>query len=317
MKIRLETELDWRELDAFIEGVSGATFFQSSTFLTGLEAFCGYSVLALTLREGGALAALLPFAEKRRRGFSLLECLPFGTPGGPLLAEGADPAFAEALLAAFLDKTGGRVLRASAVLPADESLDIEGPDRMITQVLDLEPGYEILAAKAVAPAKRRQVRQSGERGLLCRRSADPADLAAWHAIYLENADRWELSHPMGLDFLEHLLRDERRVELTLAEREGELIGASLDLYQGGEAYYWMGAGRREFGHLRTSAALYDARLRRACERGALRLNLGFSPDKPELFRYKRDFGGRPLACALRSRSRAGFAFLQRLRGRSA
>ena len=70
MKIRLETELDWRELDAFIEGVSGATFFQSSTFLTGLEAFCGYSVLALTLREGGALAALLPFAEKRRRGFS-------------------------------------------------------------------------------------------------------------------------------------------------------------------------------------------------------------------------------------------------------
>ncbi len=317
MEIRLETELDWRELDEFLEVAEGATCFQSSTFLWALQESYGFRVGFLVQREGGALKALLPFSERSKRGFKILECLPFGAPGGPLVAPDAEPALGRYLLDAYLSRVGGRTVSATAVLPADPSIESEADDLMLTQIVDLSPGYEALAAKAVAPAKRRQVRQSGERGVSCRRSVDPEDLRAWYAVYMENVSRWKLEYPTTYEFLERLLRDEDRVEFTVAEHEGQLVGASLDLYQCGEAYYWMGASRRELGHLRVSAALYDARMKRACERGMMRLNLGFSPGKPELFRYKRDFGGQPAGSRLLKRSVPWFTAMQRLRGRGA
>ncbi len=317
MDFRLETELDWRELDEFLDAAPGATCFQSSTFLCALQESYGFSINFLTQRRDGNLLALLPFSKRKRKSLTLLECLPFGAPGGPLLAPGADPASSDAMLEAFFAGVGGKTVSASAVLPADPELDTEGEDRMLTQVVDLSPGYEILATKIVAPAKRRQIRQSGERGITCRRSADPEDLAQWFEIYMDNIRRWKVDHPTSLEFLSRLIKDENRVEFTVAENEGRLVGASLDLYQSGEAYYWMGASRRELGNLRISAALYDARMRRACERGMKRLNLGFSPDKPELFRYKKDFGGKPVACLLRKKTLPWFSLLQGLRGRRA
>ena len=316
MNFRLETELDWRELDEFLEIVPGATCFQSSTFLSALQESYGFRIAFLSLREGATLRALLPFSQRRRRGLSILECLPFGAPGGPLLAPGVEGTVGQALMETFLSRVGGRTVSALAVMPADPDLDVEGSDRMLTQMLDLSPGYETLATKAVAPAKRRQVRQSGERGILCRRSDDPEDLKAWYSIYQENVQRWKLAYPTTLEFLLRLFEDKEHVELTLAENDGNLVGASLDLYQNDTAYYWMGASRRELGSLRISAALYDARLRRACERNMRTLNLGFSPDKPELFRYKRDFGGRPAACLLQRRTVPWFQSVQRLRRRS-
>ncbi len=317
MDFRLETELDWRELDEFLDAASGATCFQSSTFLRALQESYGFSINFLTQRRGRELRALLPFSERRRKSLALLECLPFGAPAGPLLAPDADPVLAASLLDAFFARLGGKCVSASAVLPADPSLETAGDDRMLTQLVDLSPGYETLVAKAVAPAKRRQIRQSGERGITCRRSVDPGELADWFEIYMENIRRWKVDHPTSPEFLTHLIKDEDRVEFTVAEHEGQLVGASLDLFQSGEVYYWMGASRRELGKLRISAALYDARMRRACERGMSRLNLGFSPDKPELFRYKKDFGGKPAACLLRKKTLAWFSLLQGLRGRRA
>lgn len=317
MDFRLETELDWRELDEFLEAAPGATCFQTSTFLWALQESYGYSISFLTLRRGGELVALLPFSERSRKGLAILECLPFGAPGGALLVADADPNLNSALLDAFFARTGGKTVSASAVLPADPTLETEGEDRMLTQLVDLSPGYETLATKIVAPAKRRQIRQSGERGITCRRSVDPVELADWFEIYMDNIRRWKVDHPTSLEFLTRLIKDEDRVEFTVAEHEGRLVGASLDLYQSGEAYYWMGASRRELGKLRISAALYNARMHRACERGMTRLNLGFSPDKPELFRYKKDFGGQPAACLLRKKTVAWFALLQGLRGRRA
>lgn len=317
MDFRLETELDWRELDEFLDAAPGATCFQSSTFLCALQESYGFSINFLTQRRDGNLIALLPFSERKRKSLTLLECLPFGAPGGPLLAPDADPALSAALLDAFFARVGGKNVSASAVLPADPALEIEGEDRMLTQLVDLSPGYEMLATRIVAPAKRRQIRQSGERGIICRRSVDPVELADWFEIYMDNIRRWKVDHPTSLEFLTRLIADEDRVEFTVAEHEGRLVGASLDLYQSGEAYYWMGASRRELGSLRISAALYNSRMRRACERSMKRLNLGFSPDKPELFRYKKDFGGKPAACLLRKKTVAWFSLLQGLRGRRA
>jgi len=313
---RLETELDWGELDEFLQQCPGASFYQSSTFLKALREIYGYRIAFLSARRKGKLVALLPFAERRRYGLIVRESLPFSTYGGPAQPVETEDAAASRLRDAFLAMRGVNVARLAWVGSPDPELALEGPDRMLTQIVDLAEGWAKVFER-ISPAKRRQIRQSKERGVVVERSFDPEDLRAYYPVYLENTRAWGVAKPTPLDFLQRLQSDHERTEFRIARHEGRVVGGAVDFFQGRHANYWHGSSLPSLRRLQVSAALYEARLRSACERGAADLNLGFSPDNPSLFHYKEQFGARAVACPSRAWTAPWFARIQRWRGRSA
>ncbi|MBN2171142.1 MAG: GNAT family N-acetyltransferase [Candidatus Krumholzibacteriota bacterium] len=315
MGLALERELDWEELDRFAATAPGATFYHGATWLRGLAEVYGHRPGWLTMREGGALRALLPFAETRRWGLVHRQSLPFGTYGGPLLAPGAPPALADDLAAAFLGDLGGRVLGATLVAPPDAGRpDPPGPGALlVTQILDLAPGWEAVRA-GFSQAKRRQARKAVRAGVVVTRSTDAADLREYYAIYLEHARDWGLARPTPLAHLEQLLADTVRVRFWTARREGELLGGHLNFHFRGRIVAWNGTTRKTARELAPSVALYAANLEQACAEGARSFNFGGSTGKDPLFAFKAEFGARPVGYRQRRRRAAVLALAGRLRG---
>ena len=69
VNLDLERALDWRELDEFLASARGGSFYHTSTWLRSLVTVYGYRLGFFTLREGGRLLGVLPFAESARLGF--------------------------------------------------------------------------------------------------------------------------------------------------------------------------------------------------------------------------------------------------------
>jgi len=292
-----EETLEWVELEAFLASARGATFYHSSTWLRPLEEVYGYRVGFLTLRDAGSLKGLLPFVDRSRRGLVFRESLSFGSYGGPVLAEGAEDETGRILIEALLSSRRGRCARVALFLPPDPEGDPNAPGQLPTHRVDLSPGWESLLAERVRPAKRRQIRQAREAGVTGTRSAEPADMRAYHEIYLESARHWKLSAPTPLEHLLRLQADRERVRLWTARHEGRMIGGMLTFHFGGEVTYWHGTNLREARALRPSALLYATVMETACRAGDSLFNMGASPENPGLVRFKEDFGGRATACS--------------------
>ena len=310
-----EERLDWDELEAFLVSARGATFYHSSTWLRPLEDVYGFRVGFLALRGDGQLRGLLPYAERRRLGLLFRESLSFGSYGGPLLAEGAGEEEGRLLIEAFFSDVGGRRARAVLFLPPDSGVDASAPGQLPTHRVDLSPGWESLLSDRVRSSKRRQIRQAREAGVRVDVSADPADMEAYHRIYMESARNWGLRAPTPLAHLLALQTDAQRVRLWMARHEGRAIGGMLTFHFRDEVSYWHGANLREARVLRPSPLLYASVMEAACAEGARVFNMGASPENPGLVRFKEDFGGVAVACPEMRREAPWLAALGRLRGR--
>lgn len=314
MGLALERDLDWEELDRFVATAPGATFYHGSTWLRGLAEVYGHRPGWLTLREGGDLRALLPFAETKRWGLVHRQSLPFGTYGGPLLAPDAPARLAADLEAAFLGGLGGRVLAATLVTPPDpERPAPPGAGVLVTQILDLTPGWDAIRA-GFSRAKRRQARKAARAGVVVQRSTDAADLDEYHPIYLEHAREWNLARPTPLAHLRQLVADTEHVRFWTAKREGELLGGHLNFHCRGRVVAWNGTARKAARELAPSVALYVANLEQACAEGVASFNFGGSTGIDPLFAFKAEFGARPVGYRVRAERAAALALADRLRG---
>ena len=311
MNFRLEESLDWKEVDAFLEEATGASFFHHSTWLSGLSEIYGMKISALSLRREGRLRALLPFAERSRWGLRIQESLPFGTYGGPLLAPGEKSELGEHLLEAALGRVSGRRVLARVFLKPGDKAELAS-ESLSTYRVDLREGWDEIFTKRFAAGKRRQVRQAREAGLVTGESREDRDLEEYYALYLANTKRWKLKNPVPLSLLKHLLKDESHVRLWLARHEGRIVSGMLNFQWGQEEIYWQGSSLEEARNLRPSALLYAAVLEDACRRNLDYFNLGASPNLPSLARYKMDFGAEEIPCTLLEREAPWF---RRLRSR--
>ena len=289
--------LDWDELDAFLARAEGASFYQTSTWLRSLAQVYGLTLGWYLRRAGGAIEGLLPFADSSRFGLVHRQSLPFGTYGGPALAPTADPSLREALIARFLSDLGGRRQRLSLVTPPDLAAPAgpaAAPARGATQILDLSPGWETVYAKGFAKERRRQVHKALREGDIAARSAEPADLEAYHRIYLEHARDWGLARPTPLAHLEQLVADGERVRFWVARHRGRLIGGHLNFHFRGAIIAWNGCASKAHRELAPSVMLYAMNLEQAAADGELSFNFGGSGGKDPLFAFKAAFGAQPV-----------------------
>ncbi len=298
MGLARERILDWDELDRFVHAGRGACFYHTSTWLRGLEEVYGFVVGLYTWREGGELLGLLPFVDTVRLGLRHRQSLPFGTYGGPVLAADVEGARADDLRRAFLGSLGGRVQRVTLVEPPEPAR----PDPPIpaggtllgTQILDLAPGWDEIFRQRFRKERRRQIRKAQREGVEVARTCDPADVAAYHPIYLEHARDWGLAAPTPLAHLQQLVADTEGVRFWVARHEGEIVGGHLNLHFGGMVTAWNGTARKSHRHLAPSVLLYAENLRQACEDGESHFNFGGSGANDPLFAFKAAFGAEPV-----------------------
>ncbi len=148
---------------------------------------------------------------------------------------------------------------------------------------------------------RRNIKKADKLGVTVRQGAEP-DLPAFHALYLETAER---DHFTGrpLSYFQRMwtamrAEDPDRIRLYLAEHEGDLVAATTLVRVGGHAWYSYGASSTAKREVRGSNAVQWAMVRDAKAAGATVYDLRgitdtLSEDDPNfgLIQFKLGTGG--------------------------
>ena len=176
-------------------------------------------------------------------------------------ADGADPVAAG--VAATLTRSGWRA-------PTEGEGFSAGQPRHVFQVpLEGRTQDEVLAG--FNQQWRRNVKKSAKAGVEVRQGTE-ADLAAFHALYLETAQR---DHFTGrpLSYFARMwsamrAEDPERIRLYLAEHEGDLVAATTMVRVGRHAWYSYGASSSAKRDVRGSNAVQWQMMRDAAAAGA-------------------------------------------------
>lgn len=147
---------------------------------------------------------------------------------------------------------------------------------------------------------RRNLKKAEKSGVTVR-LGDRADLAAFHAVYVETAERDEF-RPRHLGYFERywdaLSQQPDRVRLYIAEVDGEVAASTLWVRVGRHAWYSYGASTTKHRDARPSNAIQWAMLRAARDAGCHTYDLrGISDTLNEsdplfgLIRFKLGIGG--------------------------
>jgi lipid II:glycine glycyltransferase (peptidoglycan interpeptide bridge formation enzyme) len=205
-----------------------------------------------------------------------------------------------------------------------------------TVILDLgRSDAELLAA--MHHKTRYNVGLAERRGVEVVGSTDPADLATWYAIKVDN-DRRDGIVTHSRRYFEALMATARErgpeLRLLLARVEGRTVGGVIVSFCGKAARYLHGASADEMRHTMFSYALQWRAIRLARELGCTSYDLyGIPPDDDPahpmhgLYRFKTGFGGtvvhrlgcydvalrRAVYAALRLPERARYVYYKRLR----
>jgi lipid II:glycine glycyltransferase (peptidoglycan interpeptide bridge formation enzyme) len=148
---------------------------------------------------------------------------------------------------------------------------------------------------------RRNIKKAGKLGVTVRQG-DRSDLSAFHALYLETAER---DHFTGrpLSYFQRMwdamrAEDPDRIRLYLAEHEGDLVAATTMVRVGTHAWYSYGASSGAKRDVRGSNAVQWAMLRDAKAAGAMVYDLRgitdtLTDDDPHfgLIQFKLGTGG--------------------------
>lgn len=296
------------ELDDLAGAASDASFYQTSGWIAAIgAAFPHMRPRCLVARNAGAVTGYLPFFSVRRGPMQFLHSMPFGTYGGPVVD--GDEAAAGSLLDAYLNQ--GRRIGVLEVSWTDFwNRPVAGPEtveRHSTQVIDLTGGFESIWRDDFEKAKRRQARKAEREGLAVVDAGTDRDIDAFYAIYRDRIDEWGESFRYPRRFLGALLAaGGPRVKLYLVKQDGDVLGGHLNFYFKDMVTAWSGVTSSDSRSSQASTYLYSYLIKRACESGFTRYNLGSSLGKRTLEEYKAALGGKSYEyCRHRLTSRAG------------
>ncbi len=149
---------------------------------------------------------------------------------------------------------------------------------------------------------RRNIKKADKAGVAVSASTDPADLKAFHDLYVHTAERDHFTpRPLGYfrTMVEAMSAEEPdRITLWLAHHEGDLVAATIAVRVGTHAWYSYGASSTEKREVRGSNAVQWAMLRQALTAGATVYDLRgitdtLDPDDPHagLIQFKVGTGG--------------------------
>lgn len=148
---------------------------------------------------------------------------------------------------------------------------------------------------------RRNIKKADKSGVVVRQG-DRTDLAAFHRVYLETAERDNFT-PRPLEYFEQMwdamrAEDGDRMRVYLAEHEGDLVAATTWVRVGTHSWYSYGASSNAKREVRGSNAIQWQMMRDALAAGATVYDLrgitdGLSATDPEigLIQFKVGTGG--------------------------
>lgn len=176
------------------------------------------------------------------------------------------------------DETDGRALAAADVL---EALGWSQKPTTGAGFGDVQPRYVFQVPLAGRTEDdllrgfnqlwRRNIKKAASRGVSVRRG-DVSDLATFHTVYVETAQR-DKFHPRGLPYFRRMWNalsheDPDRIRLYVAEHEGQVHAATLWAKVNGHCWYTYGASTTAGRDLRPSNAIQWQMIRDAQAAGA-------------------------------------------------
>jgi hypothetical protein len=295
VEVRVERQIDEASYRRLVAGDPDATFFHTSAWSTFLETtFEDHERRIMAGRRGGALVAALPFVTHARMGLRLLESMPFGTYGGPVIGPDAPADAAARLVRAFADlATGANVALAQIVDVSARGLDAGGVFERTTgtmQVVDLSDGFDAVLGR-FRPSARNKLKKAEKAGVTVRRAAGRDDFLSYHRLLVASAERWGAEPPHDAVFFERLAEVRHDgVRMWLAEHEGTVVGGDLNFALNRMIMNWGNVSSDTGRRLATNNLLHAHGMRTGVEEGFELYNMGASEGLPGVRAFKASLG---------------------------
>lgn len=297
MSVRLLTTRDAGEWEAALP--AAASVFGSLGFARVQEALGGVKARLLVGEADGVRLAypLLLRPLPAELGSPAEARWDTATPPftGPLLAprDGDGAPLADEIAAALAAE--GVVAEFAHLHPWDGRAELIGGaelDREIVWV-DTTLDEERLWRESYSRACRKNVKRAEREGVRVRAARDEDDIAEFHRIYIATMERNE-ALPSYFFELEYFLAIHRELpdnaRFALAERDGQVIAATLYLHDDADVYSYLGGADHAHQQVRPTNAVVHETIRWARESGRRRLVLGggYRPGDG-IFRFKASF----------------------------
>jgi hypothetical protein len=254
---------------------------------------------------------VLPLAGKVWMGVRVAEeSWPYGSGYGGILVPGGRPTGRDIAIV-LADLARRPVIRAGVVpmpltSPIWQAAASPGVRRVpyLTQVLDLEGGFEAVWRRRYRPNVRRLVRRAGRMPLDVYRDHGRG-IDAFAALYPHSIDRWARQRGQPRWAAQALAKRRHHVDqltaavgslggackIWSAYRAGEPVAVHVVLHAGRHAVGWLSANNREL--TRETAATYllsSLAIEAACADGARYFHMGESDPGSGVERHKAQFG---------------------------
>lgn len=320
MRVELTREMDSAEWDGLVGRDRASTFFHTTAWLRAMTVAPGRrEPLYLTGRSEGRLVAGLPCAVRSVACLRILESMPFGTFGGPVVSSEAPKDAASLLGQAFSELARRPAVGAAHVVDyaGRTGSGLEGFRSVgrTVQVVDLDKSYAEVEA-GFRPSARNKIRKARRAGVTVRRGESESDFLAYHDMLLECARRWGSPPGIGEAFLLELRRlAGDSVQVLLAEHEGAVIGGDLNFAYGDTVFNWGNVSRDAARTLAPNNLLHATAMQEGIRDGRKVYNLGSSAGIEGVEHFKASFGAEPIPYRLFTLEKAWFRALRRATGR--
>ncbi len=251
--------------------------------------------------KSGEYAGGMPLINQLNFPFRRFLSLPYGTYGGPIVAEG-DGAVETGLLRAMAE-----VLRRHksnsffCAIPPDrvhwpeERRTILGRSRVLeesTHVLELNGDFDTIW-KGYQKRTRNIIRKAIKAGTDVRVVSGPKPANTLHTLYARQARGWRGHKPYKYRLIEGCATYEGRAfaQLWQAVIDEQVHSSLLAFYDDREVFPWLMGSTPESRKLGINNHLVSELIRDACNRGLERVNLGGSMGDPGIEHFKRSLGG--------------------------
>jgi CelD/BcsL family acetyltransferase involved in cellulose biosynthesis len=317
VEIERATEVDRSEWNALVEADPRATFFARAEWAELAAGATGGRAVWLAARDAGRLVAGLPAVETPRLGSTILESLPFGTYGGVLSAPDCPPSAPRELLDLYVGLARGPRVAAAHLMDLagiPDGLPGFGARDEGAQIVRLDRPFDEIWG-AFRPSARNKVRKARKAGVTVRRARGEADFAAYHSMLQESAARWGERSLFGLGFFLGLSRlPGEGVQMWVAEHEGRVIGADLNLVEHGWIMNWGNVSRTDAQRFAPNNLLHAAAMERGVEEGHRVYDLGSSAGIAGVDAFKAAFGTERIPLRLLSLEKPWYRLAKRVQG---
>jgi hypothetical protein len=289
---------------------------QTPEWVDGLCSARGYVDASRLYELPDGRSLILPLAAKTCSGVRITEeSWPYGWGYGGALVAGGHLTVPDVRLM-LADLARRPIIRAAVVpMPLTGTVWAAAAPRAthrvryLTQVVDLDGGFDTVWSKRYKKETRWKVRKAKRSSLEIRRDHGGSALDVFAGLYRQAVDRWahRSGHPLWVAHLLERRRDHAgRVAaasaalgeacvIWSAHRAGEPVAVAVVLQYGQHSMLWLAAVKRELaretmaGHLLQSMVIEDA-----CKLGARYFHMGESEAGSGLEQYKASFGATPV-----------------------